>query len=293
MWGIFGRQDKTRQDKTRQDKTRQDKTRQDKTRQYTAAPLLKVPVTYRNKDLFAALTMDFKLKECAVHLQALMAGLWSIVPPQYLALFTWQELESMICGQPEVDVELLKRHTIYEGYQASSRVCVCEPGAGALCVGHLGHGMEPPAQHVPQPHPIPHAPQVPHSPVTAHAPSRPRCPQSTGQLLAFRHQPSVVGRQPRLGVWAFLSPPPPPPHTKTGQSCGNSWCSPDIQQSHSPSHSPSKSEVRTCSGIACSAQMGKRGMMYPVDTLGEVTTHALDSKGCTRYRGGGNAFGGG
>eukprot|EP01006_Ploeotia_vitrea_P029336 TRINITY_DN61905_c0_g3_i1.p1 TRINITY_DN61905_c0_g3~~TRINITY_DN61905_c0_g3_i1.p1 ORF type:complete len:182 (+),score=25.86 TRINITY_DN61905_c0_g3_i1:238-783(+) len=50
---------------------------------------------------------------------AIFAGL-TFVPSHYLPLFTWHELELMICGQPEVDIEVLKKFTVYEGYKSTS-----------------------------------------------------------------------------------------------------------------------------------------------------------------------------
>jgi E3 ubiquitin-protein ligase HERC2 len=49
---------------------------------------------------------------------AIRAGLASIVPTKLLALFTWEELEMMVCGKKNVDVELLKSVTEYSGCRA-------------------------------------------------------------------------------------------------------------------------------------------------------------------------------
>ena len=38
-----------------------------------------------------------------------------MVPPQVLPLFTWLELELLVCGRPAVDVSLLKSRTEYAG----------------------------------------------------------------------------------------------------------------------------------------------------------------------------------
>ena len=39
----------------------------------------------------------------------------SIVPQKLLTLFTWHELETAVCGRPEVDVELLREMSAYHG----------------------------------------------------------------------------------------------------------------------------------------------------------------------------------
>jgi E3 ubiquitin-protein ligase HERC2 len=45
-----------------------------------------------------------------------------IVPLRWLSLFSHSELETLICGAPDIDLAMLKRHTIYEGYNSKSRV---------------------------------------------------------------------------------------------------------------------------------------------------------------------------
>ena len=34
-----------------------------------------------------------------------------------MPLFTWQEAEVLVCGSPEIDLDELKRHTMYQGYK--------------------------------------------------------------------------------------------------------------------------------------------------------------------------------
>merc|ERR1712046_63370 len=53
--------------------------------------------------------------ECELQVQALRKGLVSVVPPHVLPLFTWLELELLVCGRPAVDVSLLKTCTVYRG----------------------------------------------------------------------------------------------------------------------------------------------------------------------------------
>ena len=42
-------------------------------------------------------------------------GLHQVVPPAALSLLTWNELELLVCGDPQVDVAQLRRHTVVEG----------------------------------------------------------------------------------------------------------------------------------------------------------------------------------
>jgi len=58
-------------------------------------------------------------------------GLATMVPVRALSLFTWQEVEVLIAGKPDVDVAVLKRHTRYESYTASHPVSESSRGRGA------------------------------------------------------------------------------------------------------------------------------------------------------------------
>jgi hypothetical protein len=60
------------------------------------------------------------LNEFGSQTDAIVSGIASIVPSSLLVLFTWQELEEMICGSPVIDVTMLARHTEYRGLSESS-----------------------------------------------------------------------------------------------------------------------------------------------------------------------------
>lgn len=51
--------------------------------------------------------------------EALRQGLLQVVPQAFVDLLTWQELERVICGDPEVSVEALKRTSKYTVLHAS------------------------------------------------------------------------------------------------------------------------------------------------------------------------------
>ena len=50
--------------------------------------------------------------ECVVAL--LIRGLRAVIPREALHIFTWEELRAEVCGSGKMDVELLKRHTVFE-----------------------------------------------------------------------------------------------------------------------------------------------------------------------------------
>lgn len=74
-----------------------------------------MPVTFTNRLRFCDLVEQFRLHEFDEQVAAMKRGLATIVPIRSLTLFTASELEVLVAGRPEVDVELLKRHTKYSG----------------------------------------------------------------------------------------------------------------------------------------------------------------------------------
>lgn len=57
---------------------------------------------------------ELRLREGSRQARAVLKGLGCIVPLQPLRLFTWQELEVMVCGKPGFDVGLLRSATEYK-----------------------------------------------------------------------------------------------------------------------------------------------------------------------------------
>ena len=69
--------------------------------------------TWETRDEYVTLLREAKLAELNPQVQAIRKGLGTIVPIQLLPLFTWQELECMVCGKREIDVDYLKANTRY------------------------------------------------------------------------------------------------------------------------------------------------------------------------------------
>ncbi|KAL4856977.1 E3 ubiquitin-protein ligase UPL1 [Chlorella vulgaris] len=55
-------------------------------------------------------------------IDAFLKGFWEIVPRKLISLFNDHELELLICGLPEIDVDDLRANTEYTGYTAASPV---------------------------------------------------------------------------------------------------------------------------------------------------------------------------
>ncbi|TMW68517.1 hypothetical protein Poli38472_005985 [Pythium oligandrum] len=79
----------------------------------------RVPVTFASRFEYADLVEMYRLHEFDTQIEAVRRGLDKVVPTSLLPLFTGAELELMVCGSPEVDVDLLQRCTEYSGCKAT------------------------------------------------------------------------------------------------------------------------------------------------------------------------------
>ena len=73
-------------------------------------------MTYETKDKWSELALEFKLNEFKQAAEAISCGIQALVPQRSIALFTWDQLERAVCGEPEISIEDLKKHTIYANW---------------------------------------------------------------------------------------------------------------------------------------------------------------------------------
>ena len=81
-----------------------------------------ISVTYDNRFDYARRAELYKLHEVDRQLQALRQGFGRIVPLKILELFTWQQLEVLVAGEPSIDLAYLREHTEYRGYKPTDEV---------------------------------------------------------------------------------------------------------------------------------------------------------------------------
>ena len=62
---------------------------------------------------WAELVEKTRLNEFKKQAEAIRKGLCLIVPEGVLNLLTWRELETIVCGKPILDIDLLKENTVY------------------------------------------------------------------------------------------------------------------------------------------------------------------------------------
>ncbi|EQC37606.1 hypothetical protein SDRG_05200 [Saprolegnia diclina VS20] len=72
-----------------------------------------IAVTFENRGAFADGVETYRLHEFDAAAKFLREGLGLVVPLQVLRLFSWREVEMMVCGSPAIDMDLLKECTEY------------------------------------------------------------------------------------------------------------------------------------------------------------------------------------
>jgi len=80
-----------------------------------------IPLTWERREEWAHLVGSLRLNESTRQIDAIRDGVGTIVPLEVLSLFTWRELELMVCGSPEIDIEILKTTCRYSSLSSSDR----------------------------------------------------------------------------------------------------------------------------------------------------------------------------
>lgn len=72
-------------------------------------------MTPSNRSEYVRLAVSFRLHEFDAAVSAVRAGMARVVPVPLLSLFTGFELETMVCGSPDIPLHLLKSVATYKG----------------------------------------------------------------------------------------------------------------------------------------------------------------------------------
>eukprot|EP01083_Nonionella_stella_P254505 874454_1 len=80
-----------------------------------------IRVTFENRLEFIDLCYEARLSEHDAFIESIRRGIDKIVPIDALNVMNWRELEILICGKKEININLLRRHTNYSsGLSASN-----------------------------------------------------------------------------------------------------------------------------------------------------------------------------
>jgi len=74
-----------------------------------------IPVTYDSSPTYATLLERFYLRRYDAQISILVRGMASIIPFEFLSIFRPFELETMVCGSPDISISLLRDKTEYRG----------------------------------------------------------------------------------------------------------------------------------------------------------------------------------
>ncbi|CAF4045144.1 unnamed protein product, partial [Rotaria sp. Silwood1] len=79
-----------------------------------------IRITAANFEDYCMHYRQYRINEFYRQIEFIRQGLYSVVPWAYLTLFTAHKLEEVVCGKGYIDIEMLKRHTDYDGDHESS-----------------------------------------------------------------------------------------------------------------------------------------------------------------------------
>jgi hypothetical protein len=79
-----------------------------------------LPVKFADREEWAKLSIQARLNESDQQIRAIKKGLNAVVPANTLSLFSSYDLELMVCGNPVIDLDLLRKHTQYRGISSGS-----------------------------------------------------------------------------------------------------------------------------------------------------------------------------
>jgi len=74
-----------------------------------------ISVTYEERHEYVERMIYARQNESNKQMAAVKSGLGTIIPLAPLSVFSWRELEERVVGRLDVDLEVLKKHTVYEG----------------------------------------------------------------------------------------------------------------------------------------------------------------------------------
>lgn len=74
-------------------------------------------ITSKNREEYIKSAIDYRLHEFDQLVESVRQGMAGVVPLPILSLATGQELETLVCGNPEIPLDLLKSVTSYKGVE--------------------------------------------------------------------------------------------------------------------------------------------------------------------------------
>jgi hypothetical protein len=73
-----------------------------------------VHVTYENAKEYSELVEKFRLSESSKAYEMIRKGMSAVIPMDYLNLLSWRQVQTLVCGAPDINIDILKENTQYE-----------------------------------------------------------------------------------------------------------------------------------------------------------------------------------
>ncbi|XP_066501303.1 probable E3 ubiquitin-protein ligase HERC1 isoform X2 [Hoplias malabaricus] len=83
-----------------------------------------LPLTFSNRNEYVEQALEYRLHEMDRQVAAVREGMSSIIPVPLLSLLTARQLEQLVCGLPEVSVEMLKKVVRYRDITENHQLIV-------------------------------------------------------------------------------------------------------------------------------------------------------------------------
>ena len=94
-----------------------------------------MPIRVRKKIKTKKPRNSAKLKTYSdyIQVQAVVEGLAKVIPVPLLSLFTGEELRTMVCGHPDIPLDMLKSVAVYKGRSSRLGASYCLEALG-FCI---------------------------------------------------------------------------------------------------------------------------------------------------------------
>ena len=79
-----------------------------------------IGVTYQNALEFANALERQRMTEAESVYIAIRIGMSAVIPLNLLYMFSWKQVETLVCGAADINVDVLKGNTVYEGLNADT-----------------------------------------------------------------------------------------------------------------------------------------------------------------------------
>lgn len=73
-----------------------------------------IPVSYENAREYSELVEKFRLNENQEAYDMIRKGMSAVIPMDYLNLLSWRQVQTLVCGAPDINIDILSENTTYE-----------------------------------------------------------------------------------------------------------------------------------------------------------------------------------